>query len=359
LTLHDTLVRLRTTFAGFIEWPRAEHATLLAVWTVGTYFHALYPAFPRLSLSGERGSGKSKVLALLHALAWNAMEIVTPTPAVLFRLITEFRATLLLDELEGLNRDDAGEVRALLNAGYKAGAVVPRVEGKDTRRVEAFPVYAPAVVAAIRAPNPVTEDRCIPITMQRGLSKTKINATVNPHDADFARMRAACYALLLDRWQAMRGAVDAVDLPPWLNARARELWAPLLAIADLADDETDDTPHRTALLTLAKEHVDDRATLSEEGEAVFKVLDDCLGSALSVMVRPRDLVDPLHKLLRWRDPPTPETVGQWLSRRFRIPKDKPPRDSEGVRYRVTREVLDGLKDRYGSGDKDQPERDGC
>ena len=148
---------LTLVYDSLVEWPRPEHPLLLACWTIGSYLHPLFSTFPRLSFSGERGSGKSKVLSVLQALAWNALHIITPTPAVLYRLVAEFRTTLLLDELEGLNRDDAGEIRAIINAGYRAGAIVPRCEGKDEKRVIGFPVYAPLVISAIRAPNATTE----------------------------------------------------------------------------------------------------------------------------------------------------------------------------------------------------------
>src|SRR5262245_39474770 len=70
-----------------LELPRPEHRALLATWAVGTYFFPLFLSYPRLSLSGERGGGKSKVLTLLAAMAWNGYLALTPTPAVLFRLI--------------------------------------------------------------------------------------------------------------------------------------------------------------------------------------------------------------------------------------------------------------------------------
>jgi hypothetical protein len=54
---------------------------------------------------------------------------------------------------------------AHLNSGYKA---VPRCEWERMKRLELCEVCAPAALAAIRALNPVTEDRAIPVTIQRG-----------------------------------------------------------------------------------------------------------------------------------------------------------------------------------------------
>jgi hypothetical protein len=70
------------------------------------------------------------------------MLLLNPTPAVLYRLVHEFRPTMLLDEVEALSQDDKRDVLAIVNAGYKVGATVPRCEGKEQKRVECFEVYA-------------------------------------------------------------------------------------------------------------------------------------------------------------------------------------------------------------------------
>ena len=52
-----------------------------------------------------------------------------------------------------------------------------------------------------------------------------------------ARIRDGCYRLLLTRSGALAAGLAAVPLPGWLNARARELWRPLLGLAHVADQE--------------------------------------------------------------------------------------------------------------------------
>jgi hypothetical protein len=164
----DVLALLLHAFDRALEFPRREVRTVLAVWALATYFYPLFLSFPRVALSGEKESGKSKVLGLFRETAWNAMLMVTPTPAVLFRLVHEFRPTLLLDEMERLSGEDARDILGILNSGYKAGGSVPRCEGERKKQVELFEVYAPVALAAIRSLNTVTEDRAIPVTMQRG-----------------------------------------------------------------------------------------------------------------------------------------------------------------------------------------------
>jgi len=326
-----------------MEFPRPEHRALIAVWSLASYFHPFFLTFPRLALSGERESGKSKLLALLRAMAWNALLMLSPTPAVLYRLVHEFRPTLALDEVEGLNRDDGREVLAVINSGYKAGGSVPRCEGEKTKRVELFEVYSPMALAAIKNLNAVTEDRCIPLVLQRGAAREKLNREVELSAPIFGRIRSGCYRLLLTRWRAVREAYQTVPLPTWLNGRARELWRPLLAVAAVADAENG-LQLGPDLQALAREHVQDRDGLSTEGETLLAALAERLRELESVTIRPGELTEDLRKRLGWREPPTPHVVGAWLRRLgFR----RTGKDRDGAKYEVTAERLQNLAVRYG------------
>jgi hypothetical protein len=338
-------------FDRAMEFPRRETRTLCAVWSLATYFYVFFLSFPRLALAGEKEAGKSKVLALIQATAWNAMLMLTPTPAVLFRLVHEFRPTLLLDEMEGLSKDDARDVLAILNSGYKAGGSVPRCEGERTKRVELFSVYAPAALAAIRSMNSVTEDQAIPIMMQRGSDRAKINADIDPADPLYARIRDGAYRLLLTRSATVQAAAQT-PMPEWLNGRPRELWRPLLTVAAIADAENTGMGVTADLLALAKDHVDDRAGASAEAEALLAELAIRLGRDDQLTVRPGDLRESLRDRLGWQSAPSAEVVGSWLRRLgFR----RAGRDRLGARYDVPADRLREVAGRYAPTTLEEPQ----
>jgi hypothetical protein len=326
-----------------MEFQRREHPQLLATWAVATYFFPLFLTFPRLMLTGERGCGKSKVLALLDALAWNASTLVTPTAAVLFRLADELRPTLLLDEMEGLSKEDRQEILSVINAGYKAGASVPRCEGEKTRSVEFFPVYGPMALAGIRGLPATTEDRCIPVVLLKGTDRDRLNTEVNQTAATFAVIRSGCSRLALTRAREVRTAYEQVPLPDWLTARARELWKPLLAVASLADKDKGRLNITPDLLALARAHLLERSDVSAEAEALLALATERLGPAEKVSVRPGELADELKVRLKWKDTPTAEQVGAWLRR---VGVRRVGRDREGARYEVTREWASSVTLRY-------------
>ena len=325
-----------------MEFQRPGQQQLVATWTVGSYFFPLFLTFPRLNLQGERESGKSKLMELLRATAFNALLMVNPTPAVLYRLVQEFQATLLLDEMEGLSKEDAQVVLAIINSGYKVGGSVPRCEGEKKKQVESFRVYAPIALAAIRGVNATTEDRCIPLVLQRGTNPARINAEVDPADEIFAQIRAGCYRLLLMNWKKVQDTYRNITLPPWLNGRARELWKPILTIAEVADCENG-LAIKPDLLALAREHVADRDPVSAEGEALLAVLSEHLAAEARAIIRPRDLADTLKVRLGWRDAPTPQQVGAWL-RRFGFRRTG--KDRDGAKYEIGADQLEQVTKRY-------------
>src|SRR5262249_42548847 len=96
----SVLAAAGSTVEDHLVLQRPEDAVIVAVWAVATYFFPLFRAFPRLNVNGERGSGKSKALEVIAAMAFNGLVKISPTPAVLYRLITPLRPTLCLDEVE-------------------------------------------------------------------------------------------------------------------------------------------------------------------------------------------------------------------------------------------------------------------
>src|SRR5262249_35499655 len=151
---------------------------VVACWITGTYLYLRFTTFPRLNIHGERGSGKTKLLQLISMMAFNGRLIVEPTGPVLFRTIEALRSSLCLDEMENLHGDDQRAVRSIINAGYKSGATVTRIEGEAKREPKSYEVYAPIALAGIAGLNAVMADRSITITMERGTDREKIDREV-------------------------------------------------------------------------------------------------------------------------------------------------------------------------------------
>jgi hypothetical protein len=301
----EAVATARALFRDYVEFDEDPPYAVCALWSLGTYLYPALPSFPRLNFHGEKGTGKSKTLKLIAALAHNGLFRMAPRAAPLFRLIEVLRPTLCLDELEHLDREDRGDIAAILNAGYQAGGAVDRCD-PVTFNVRPFAVYAPVALAGIKGLNAVLADRCITLIMQPGRDRQRVNRDVDLSDPDprIGVLRDLAYRLALARWREVRAAWERLDLPTWLNGRSRELWAPLLALADLVASEASRLDLRPALLALARPDAEERAELPEVAAAVLAALEEKLAGEDAVTIQPGKLTGDLKMVLGYDVIPT-------------------------------------------------------
>jgi hypothetical protein len=224
----------------FIAYP-SEHAQIAhTLWIAHAHMMESWDSTPRLAfLSAEPGSGKTRALEISELLVPNAVENVNMSPAYLFRRIGADIGlpTLLVDEIDALfngKSQSAEEIRGLLNAGHRRGAMVGRcvIHGK-TVTTEESPAFCAVALAGLGFIPDTLMSRSIIIRMRRRAP----NETVEPYRR---RDHGAAGEALHDRlatWAAPR--IEAMskarpDMPRGVEDRAADCWEPLLVIADAA-----------------------------------------------------------------------------------------------------------------------------
>lgn len=209
----------------------------VALWVIHTWAFAAAHATPYLFITApEKGSGKTRLLEILRLLVPRPWYVVRPSEAVLFRKVSADRPTLLFDEIDTVfgGRIEREDLRALLDAGHRPGATVPRCVGADFR-VQDFEVYCPKALAGIGEALPDTvRDRSIRIAMQRA-KPGELRRQRRGHELEkqAAPLRAEIEAWVRRHEAALRSARP--ELPVELGDRAADGWEPLLAIADEVD----------------------------------------------------------------------------------------------------------------------------
>jgi len=219
----------------------AAQGIAVALWTMHTHAFQAAQTTPYLSItSAERRSGKSRLLEVLAVLAFRPLVAANTSEAALFRSIAAERPTVLLDEIDavfGPKARDHEDLRALLNAGYRAGTPVLRCVGEGSKqRVEQFDVFAPKALGGIGALPDTIADRSLPIRLKRrarGERVERFNLKSAPALAAPLRDRVALWAE--QHVDALERATPA--LPEELDDRAQDVVEPLLAIADAVGGE--------------------------------------------------------------------------------------------------------------------------
>ena len=259
-TLAEALRRVEQFLRRYVVFARPEALVAVVLWIAHTHAIELADATPYLAISSpEKQSGKTRLLECLQLLAHGCSGIaITPTAATIYRsLEASPGATLLLDELDAVFRDRSDkyeEVRAVINAGHRRGATVPRsVPGpKNTWLVKQFPVFGPKALAGIgKLPDTVT-DRAIPVRMLKRkrsepIEKFRVRTATGEAVSIVARLVAAL--------AAQPSAFEA-ELPSELPDRAADAWEPLLAIADAAGSVWPARARRAAVVLHASREQD-------------------------------------------------------------------------------------------------------
>jgi hypothetical protein len=164
-TIADKVANLIMRFV-FIKRPSVY--LLLGMWAVGTYLHEDFDFFGYLfAYSAEPQSGKSRLLEVLDLLVRNSTGLlVSPSQAILFRVVGH---TQLLDEVDSWT--NAEDLRGILNACFKKGGSVPRVDKRGDNGFEPrfFKAYCPRALAGIGSHilTSATRDRTFMLRMER------------------------------------------------------------------------------------------------------------------------------------------------------------------------------------------------
>jgi putative DNA primase/helicase len=235
----EVLDAIAKIFAQYVALPDGA-ADALALWCAHAHCFKIFLCSPRLNISSpEKGCGKTTLRDVVALFVPRPLLTENMTTAVLFRLVDAQSPTILADETDAWLADNE-ELRGLLNAGHRRGAMVYRCEG-DCNEVRGFAAYAPAVLCGIGALPSTLHDRSIVIRLERA-KRGELQARFDSRHIEVEK--ELCRKLA--RWcsdNLARIAASDPQLPDGVFNRLADNWRPLFAIAEVAGG---DWPKRCA-----------------------------------------------------------------------------------------------------------------
>jgi hypothetical protein len=251
--------RLCAFLRRFVAYP-SEHALVAhALWIMHAHLMDRWDSTPRIAfLSPEAGSGKTRALELTELVVPNPVCAVNVSPAYLFRKVgsEDGKPTILFDEIDtvfGPKAKENEELRGLLNAGHRRGAVAGRcvIRGKNVE-TEEIPAYAAVALAGLGSLPDTILSRSIIIRMR----KRRADEHVEPFRRRLHEAEGGAVRHLIETWAA--GAPDPIEwpeMPPEVQDRDADVWEAPLAVADLIGGEWPQRARKAAkaLVAAAKE----------------------------------------------------------------------------------------------------------
>lgn len=231
---------LEQFLARFVLYPSEHTRAAHVLWIVHTHAMDAWESTPRIAfLSPEPGSGKTRALELSETLVPRPVEAINATPAYLFRKVAdpEGLPTVLFDEIDtlfGPRAKENEEIRGILNAGHRRGAMAGRcvVKGK-TVTTEELPAYCAVALAGLGNLPDTILTRSVIVRMRRRAPNEPIEPyrrRTHAPEGHALRERLALWAQ-----QHLTELSDArPTMPEGLADRAADVWESLLAVADVA-----------------------------------------------------------------------------------------------------------------------------
>ncbi len=343
------LTRVETFLGRFVAYP-SEHARVAhKLWIAHTHLMSAWESTPRIAfLSPEPGSGKSRALEVTELLVPRPIHAVNATPAYLFRKVSDEAGppTILFDEIDtvfGPKAKDNEDIRGMLNAGHRRGAMAGRcvVRGKVVE-TEELPAYCPVALAGLGDLPDTILTRSVIVRMRRRAPHERVEPfrrRLHAPEGDEIREHLEAWAeevapLVRNAWP---------DMPDGIEDRAADVWEPLLAVADVADSGPDvadtswPTRARVASVALVAELQDSTPSL---GIRLLADIRDVFNSTGCVALATDELLTNLREIdeAPWDDLRGKPLDSRGLARRLK-PYDVKPKvirvgDSEPVKFSV-------------------------
>jgi hypothetical protein len=155
-------------------------AELVGCYIMATWLLDAFNVIGFLWPSGDRGSGKTQLLAVITELAYLGQLILSGGSFASLRDMADYGATLAFDDAEGLSdpKKTDPDKRALLLAGNRRGNTVPVKESTGDRgwRTRYVNTFCPRLFSATRLPDPILASRTIVVPLIRTPDKYRANA---------------------------------------------------------------------------------------------------------------------------------------------------------------------------------------
>jgi hypothetical protein len=214
----------------YLELP-ANFEDIASLYVLLTWVYEFSPSIPYLRVIGDWGSGKTRFLQVVGSVCFRPIFASgATTPAPIFRILEQFRGTLVLDEADFKDSSSWVEMVKLLNNGYRPGMPVLRADKEDGKWYpRSYQVFGPKLIAT-RLPfkDEALESRCLTAEMLP-LTREDI-PRVLPHnfDKEVADLRSKLLTFRLGNLMRLKGKTFGNELlEPGLQPRLQEILIPL------------------------------------------------------------------------------------------------------------------------------------
>jgi len=214
----------------YLELP-ADFEEIASLYVLLTWVYEFAPSIPYLRVIGDWGTGKTRFLQVAGSICFRPMFASgATTPSPIFRILEQFRGTLVLDEADFKDSSSWMEMVKLLNNGYRPGMPVLRADKENGKWYpRSYQVFGPKLIST-RFPfkDEALESRCLTSEMLT-LTRDDIPRVLPPaFNKEVNELRAKLLTFRLANLTKLKGKTFGNELlEPNLQPRLQEILIPL------------------------------------------------------------------------------------------------------------------------------------
>jgi len=197
-----------------------------------TWIYDNFKELPYLRAIADYGQGKSRFLKTIGSICYKPMFTVgATTTAPIFRLISQFKGTLILDEADYRYSDTNVEIIKILNNGFQEGMSILRCsDGSNNYDLQAFDVFCPKIVATRnRFADKALESRFLVEYMDGKLSRKDIPLNLDDEfEQEALEIRNKCLMWRLKNFGKIK--IGDAKYDNTIEPRLNQIVMPLMSI---------------------------------------------------------------------------------------------------------------------------------
>ncbi|MFA5401151.1 MAG: hypothetical protein WC359_11955 [Dehalococcoidia bacterium] len=232
--LQELFQQIKAYINKYLELP-LSYDDISALYVLLSWVYEFAPSLPYLRVLGDWGSGKTRFLQVVGSVCFRpifASGAATPSP--IFRILDQYRGTLVLDEADFKDSSHWTDMVKILNNGYRPGFPVLRSDKSNGAwRPRGYQVFGPKLIATrFRFADEALESRCLTASMLT-LTRRDIPRVLPPSFQDeIDGLRSKLLTFRLHNLFKLKGCDFSNDmLEPGLQPRLQEILIPLKVLA--------------------------------------------------------------------------------------------------------------------------------
>ena len=292
--LQELFKQTKSFINKYLELPR-HYDDISALYVLLSWVYEFAPSLPYLRVLGDWGSGKTRFLQVVGSVCFRpifASGAATPSP--IFRILDQYRGTLVLDEADFKDSSHWTDMVKILNNGYRPGFPVLRSDKVNGKwRPRGYQVFGPKLIATrFRFADEALESRCLTASMLTLTRRDIPRVLPASFQDEIDSLRSKLLTFRLHNLFKLKGGDFSNDLlEPDLQPRLQEILIPLKVLAS-SDQYLSDT--LSTFIKSQQESLYCRRRESNDGRVLAAIIQlheegaILTGSAVSLRVNEMD-----------------------------------------------------------------------